>query len=203
MLSSAAGRPNLRLFLAGMLPDALQAAVFSALAAARRAACQARWVRPGNLHLTLAFFGETKSSDVPSLVDALREVAPRHGSSVLGLQGVGCFGRPHQPSVLFAELTGAVEALRTLEADIRRAVGPSRLPNAKEQAFHPHLTLARARSRQGDAALSRCQRALRDQGFGVFVLDRLSLFNSELLSTGSLYTPLAEFPLAGADAAHP
>jgi RNA 2',3'-cyclic 3'-phosphodiesterase len=188
----------LRLFLAGLLPEALQAAVFSALTAARRAACQARWVRPGQMHVTLAFFGETAAADVPSLTEAVRAVAPQHGPARLSLQGVGCFGRPHQPSVLFAELAGEVAALSALEADVRRAVGPVRRATAAEQAFHPHLTLARAQGRHGDAALARCLRALRAQGFGDFVLDRLSLLESRLLPTGSLYTPLSEFPLGRA-----
>lgn len=197
MLSSDAGKPNLRLFLAGVLPETLQVAVFSGLAAARRAACQARWVRPGHLHVTLAFFGEMPAEDVPSLIEAVRAVAPQHGPAQLSLQGVGCFGRPHQPTVLFAELAGEVAALAALEADVRRAVGPARHPTAKEQAFHPHLTLARAQGRYGDAALARCQRALRAQGFGAFLLDRLFLLESSLLPAGRLYTPLSEFPLGG------
>jgi 2'-5' RNA ligase len=202
VLSSSVGRPNVRLFLAGLLPEALQAAVFSGLTAARRAACQARWVRPGQLHVTLAFFGETPAADVPSLIEALRTVAPRHGPARLSLQGVGCFGRPHQPSVLFAEVAGEVAALTALEADVRQAVGPARRPTTPEQAFHPHLTLARAQGRHGDAALTRCQRALRAQGFGDFVLDRLSLLESTLLPKGSAYTRLSEFPLGGSQVLH-
>ncbi len=193
----------MRLFLAGPLPAALQAAVFSALAPARRAASQARWVRPGQLHLTLAFLGETQSSHLPSLVEALRAVAPRHPPPMLGLQGAGCFGRPHQPNVLFAELSGDVDAFSALAADVRGAVGPSRLEEPTREPFHPHLTLARARSRQGDAALSRCRRALREQAFGAFVLDRMVLYQSELVPSGSLFTPLLELPLGSAAAAHP
>ncbi len=193
----------MRLFLAGPLPNALQAAVFSALAPARRAAPQARWVRPGQLHLTLAFFGETETSRVPSLVDALREVAARHPAPVLGLQGAGCFGRPHQPHVLFAELTGELDALRALASDVRATVGASLLEEASGAPFQPHLTLARARSRQGDGALSRCRRALRGQAFGGFVLERMVLYQSELQPSGAKHTPLADFALGDSAAAHP
>jgi RNA 2',3'-cyclic 3'-phosphodiesterase len=203
VLSSAAGRPNLRLFLAGPLPDEVQAALFSALAAARRAASQARWVRPGQLHLTLAFFGETEASQLPSLVDALRAVAPRHPAAMLGLKGAGCFGRRHQPNVLFAELAGEVDALRALEADVRGILGPLRGEEAAGPAFRPHLTLARARSRQGDMALSRCRRALQGQPLGAFVLDRMVLYQSQLLPGGAVYTPLLELPLGSAASAHP
>ena len=194
----------MRLFLAAPLPDGLQSALFEALTSARRAAAQARWVRPGQLHLTLAFFGETDAALVPTLVDALRPVGERHAPQTLALQGVGCFGRPHAPNVLFAELEGNLEGLRALQADVRTAVGPERLePNPSRRPFHPHLTLARAKSRQGDAALSRCRRALQHQALGAFLLERLVLFQSELLPSGPAYTPLLAFPLGAAAAAHP
>jgi RNA 2',3'-cyclic 3'-phosphodiesterase len=187
---------TLRLFLAGPLPDAVQSTLFLALSAARRAASQARWVRPGQLHLTLAFLGETEASAVPPLVDALRPVGGRHGPLRLGLEGAGCFGRPRAPNVLFAKLGGEVPALRELAEDVRAVLDTLGVGHPREaEAFFPHLTLARARGRQGDTALSRCQRALRDRALGAFVLERMALVQSELLASGSRYTELADFPL--------
>lgn len=204
VLSSLAGGPDLRLFLAGPLPDGLQSALFETLTSARRAAAQARWVRPGHLHLTLAFFGETDASKVPGLVAGLAAVAARHPPQSLGLHGVGCFGRPRAPTLLFAELDGNLSALRALEADVAATLGPLGLLGGETaRPFHPHLTLARSRSRQGDAALSRCQRALRQEALGAFRLERMVLFRSELLPTGPTYTALADFPLGSAAAAHP
>lgn len=200
------GLPNtpLRLFLASPLPEDLQATLFLALTAARRAASQARWVRPGQLHLTVAFLGEQQAAQVPLLLDALRPLGVRHGPLLLGLQGAGCFGRPHAPSVLYAKLTGDVAALRALTADARSAL--SALPFASTSAaepFVPHLTLARARGRPGDASLSRCARALRDRALGAFILGRLVLYQSEPLPGGSRHTALADVPLGAPAPAHP
>ena len=198
MVSLHGGGPTLRLFLAGVLPAELQADVFHAISAARRAATQARWVRPGQLHLTVAFFGETEDGDVPPLREALGEVAKRHHGLRFELRGAGCFGRPHQPEVLFAELQGDVEGLRALVADVQKATA-ALCPPPKEKrghAFRPHLTLARAKGRHGDAALSRCLRALKELPFGAFSLERLVLFHSELTSGGPVHTPLADFALA-------
>jgi 2'-5' RNA ligase len=190
------GGQNVRLFLAGAPPHGLQSTIFEALKGERRAASQARWVRPGQLHLTLAFFGEMDAREVTSLVESLGPLGLRHSPTCLELKGAGCFGRPHAPSVLFAELEGDVAGLRALAADVRAVVGtPSVGGQTPAEAFHPHLTLARARSRQGDAALSCCQRALRQRALGAFVLERMVLCQSQLLPTGSLYTELAHFPL--------
>ncbi len=194
----------MRLFVAGRLPDALQAHVFEALSAARRAASQARWVKPGALHLTLAFLGEQDAAVVPALGQALQAVVPRHPAAQLWLQGAGCFGRPHHPEVLFAEVSGDTAPLQTLQADVQAALQPWLPgPGTAGQAFHPHLTLARARGRAGDAALARCQRALRGQRLGGFLLERLALVQSELTATGARHTWLAEFPLGATAAAHP
>ena len=58
----------MRLFLAGPLPDAVQAEVQTAVESVWRAARQVRWVPPGQLHLTLAFLGEQSPSALPALV---------------------------------------------------------------------------------------------------------------------------------------
>ncbi len=177
--------------------------MFSALTASRRAAPQVRWVRAGDLHLTLAFLGELDGAVLPSLAEALRPVAPRHPSVQLWLRGAACFGRPHQPEVLYAEVAGNLEGLGALEADVRQALRPWRPPAPlAASAFHPHVTLARARGPHGDVALRRCQRTLRERLLGGFLLDRLVLFRSELGAGGARHTPLVEFVLGNAAAAH-
>ena len=211
MLSSAAGRTSrlVRLFVAGPLPEALQARVATALTAARRAASQARWVRAEQLHLTLAFLGELDgTTQLPVLQQALQQLAPRHPAVQLWLKGAGCFGRPHQPDVLFAEVAGDMQGLGALHADLQEALRPWLPPSAEAagSAFRPHLTLARARGRRGDPALRRCARALREQVLGGFLLERLVLFQSELAPSGAQHTRLAEFPLgsgAASQSAHP
>ena len=187
----------MRLFLAGPLPEAVQAEVQAAVETVRRAACQVAWVPKGQLHLTLAFLGEVAPSDVPPLSDALRPVAARHQRLELVLRGAGCFGRPRQPEVLFAEVAGESEGLVALATDIRAALGGLVVQPARSivQPFHPHLTLARARARHGDAALAVCQRALRDRRWGAFLLDRVVLFHSEARGAGRVHTPLVEYPL--------
>jgi 2'-5' RNA ligase len=61
----------------------------------------------------------------------------------------------------------------------------------EERSFHPHLTLGRWRDRARRPALP-------DVNLGSGRVDRLVLFRSQLAPSGSVYTPLATFPLAGA-----
>jgi RNA 2',3'-cyclic 3'-phosphodiesterase len=190
---------TVRLFLAGPLPVLLQESVLARLAVVRRAAPQANWFKPGQLHLTLVFLGETPAPDVAPLVERLAPVGKRHPALPLALRGAGVFGPTHHPTVLFAQLAGDTDGLQALAADVRSALGA--LPD--EKPFHPHLTLARARARRGDAALGRCQKFLRALDLGAFLLDRLVLFQSELQGVVRRYTPVAEFLLAAGQSVHP
>jgi len=190
-----------RLFLAGPVPEQLQASLLARLEPLRRAAPQIRWVLAGQLHLTLAFLGEVGPPSLPSVVERLRPMAGRHRPLTLTVQGVGCFGRPRRPTVLFAEIGGDRPALAALADEVRGALVPfSPRQEAAERPFHPHLTLGRARSRTGDASLLRCRAALVDLDLGSFPLRRLVLFESRLLATGAVHTELAEFPLGQAAA---
>jgi RNA 2',3'-cyclic 3'-phosphodiesterase len=192
-----------RLFVAGPLPELLQESVLAHLAVARRAAPQARWVQSGELHLTLAFLGETPAADVAGLVEQLAPVGQRHPALPLTLRGAGVFGPVHHPTVLFAELAGDTPGLQALATDVRRTLGARPLGTPSlEKPFHPHLTLARARARGGDTALRRCHRFLRALDLGEFLLDRLVLFRSDLQAVGRRHTPVAEFPLAAGQSAH-
>jgi RNA 2',3'-cyclic 3'-phosphodiesterase len=191
--------PLVRLFLAGPLPEKLERALLARLEPLRRAAPQVRWVLGGQVHLTLAFLGEVGEPSLPSLLDSLRPVAGRHRVLTLAVQGVGCFGRPRRPNVLYADIAGDRPGLAALAGEIRSALGgwlPR--PEGGEKPFHPHLTLARARGRHGDPSLLRCQSVLADLDLGTFPLQRLILFHSRLLSTGASHTELAAFPLGAA-----
>ena len=62
------------------------------------------------------------------------------------------------------------------------------------RAFHPHLTLGRWRDRARRPALP-------DVDLGTAHVGELVLYRSDIRPSGSIYTPLAAFPLGGAAAA--
>jgi len=188
----------LRLFLAGPLPEQLESTLLARLAPLRRAAPQVRWVHPGQLHFTLAFLGEVPETSVASVVERLGPVAARHPALALAVRGAGCFGRPRRPTVLFAEVGGDRAGLASLADDVRAALAPELGTGGDaDRPFHPHLTVARTRLRQGDATLARCRAVLEDLDLGPFPLRHLVLFESQLRSGGAVHTEVAQFALGG------
>jgi 2'-5' RNA ligase len=183
-----------RLFLAGALPESLTVRLAKQLEPVRVATPQARWVPAKSLHLTLVFLGEVDAATVPDLASAFAALAHRHSPMALRIAGPNTFGPPRRPRVLVADLAGEVAALGALCDD---AIREARQWVALEtdRPFHPHVTLARARSAGGDPLLGRCKTALAESLSGEFVLERLTLFRSETLPGGASHTPLAAWLL--------
>jgi 2'-5' RNA ligase len=65
----------------------------------------------------------------------------------------------------------------------------------EDRAFHPHLTLGRTRSSKGREDLIGRIEKYREEEFGVFRVERIVLFKSDLRPTGPIYTSLRELRL--------
>jgi len=114
----------------------------------------ARWVDPGNFHLTLRFIGEVDEGVAADIDEALSRLRGRRFT--LQLAGTGVFGgnRPHALWV-GVERDPDLVALRDKieQALIRLGLEP------EPRKFAPHITLARLRDR-GPPRFSRSQRAV-------------------------------------------
>jgi 2'-5' RNA ligase len=185
-----------RLFLAGVVPDAVKETLHVQLESVRAATPQARWLPADGIHLTLVFLGSVPDATVAALGEAFGDVCSRHRAIALTLSGVETFGPSRSPRVLAVTLGGEVEALQALVLASRRAAAPV-VTLELERPFRPHLTVARARSARGDLLLGRCRSALGHALDGGFVLRDVALMRSDTLPTGAVHTALARWSLAG------
>ncbi|HKE10853.1 MAG TPA: RNA 2',3'-cyclic phosphodiesterase [Myxococcota bacterium] len=186
----------MRLFLAGVVPDAVKQALHAQLEPVRAATPQARWLPVESLHLTLVFLGAVADTNVLALQVAFGGVCGRHRAVSLALGRVETFGSIRSPRVLATTLEGDVEGLHALVTDARLAVEPM-VTLEPERPFRPHLTVARARSSHGDVLLGRCRSALAEGLEGRFVLRDVALMKSDTLATGAVHTTLARWALPG------
>lgn len=127
---------SVRLFFA-LWPDE---AVREALAGwARRLyqACGGRMTRPQNLHLTLAFLGETEVERLAALKAAAATVAPRAFELVLDVPGYWKHNR-----IAWAGAAKDPEALQAMVADLRAALVAARF-RFDAKPFVSHVTLLR------------------------------------------------------------
>src|SRR5207244_8078287 len=99
----------------------------------------AKWVDPGNFHLTLRFIGETPEDVAADIDEALARLRAR--CFTLQLAGTGVFGGGDKPRSLWAgvERCSELVALRDKveQALIRVGLAP------EPRKYSPHVTLAR------------------------------------------------------------
>jgi 2'-5' RNA ligase len=148
----------------------------------------ARWVDPGNFHVTLRFIGEVDEGTASDIDAALAQiVAPRFS---LTLAGTGHFGgRPRllwagiEPNPALVHLHDKVE-----HALLRIGLAPD------SRKYAPHVSLARLK----EATAPRLQEFLREHALFralPFAVDRFSLIASTLTKSGAIYEDQADYRL--------
>ncbi len=150
------------------------------------------WSPPANLHITTKFIGEWPSDRLEELKAALGLLPSRDPLS-LHIRDVGFFPNARSPRVFWCGIEA--QGLAALAADTDRATAALGIPSER-RAFSPHLTLARIKE---PLPLDRLREVIAAQpplDFGRFDARSFFLYRSQLRPTGSVYTKLAEFPLA-------
>lgn len=180
----------MRVFVAVTLAPSVNEEMMKVQALLRAAGGDVRWVRPRNFHLTFRFLGTVAPARVEKLLAALCD-AVRHTPRLrVRVRGLGAFPSLDRPRVVWAGVAG--RGLSGLAATLDAALTDAEFssPRAGGQAFHPHVTLGRVRSRRGwKSVLPRVQRHLRHD-FGDSPIGAVSLYRSDLRPDGAVHTVL-------------
>lgn len=180
-----------RLFIAAPLDDSVRANLARVGTAAQPRSVT--WVRPDNMHLTLAFLGEVEEHRVLDAEDATYAATEGFLEPLtLVAQGLGAFPSERKAKVLWAGLTGDVPALKQLQAALAAELRTAGF-RLDDKRFRPHITLARFRSPQPMP-----DRLPRLQVFGEWQVSELQIIESHLHRSGARYVVRADVPL-GAD----
>jgi 2'-5' RNA ligase len=148
----------------------------------------AKWVDPGNFHLTLRFIGEIGEDIAADIDDALSRLRARRFA--LQVAGVGVFGdKPHS---LWAGIERTVE-LVGLRDKVEQALIRVGLP-PEPRKFAPHVTLARLRNPPLDALREFLATHAQFRAEPLPV-EGFSLIASFQTKAGSVYEDQADYPL--------
>jgi len=172
----------LRLFVGVALPPALKLRL-SLLAAGLPGA---RWVDPGNYHLTLRFIGEVDEGMASDIDAGLAQI--RAPCFELALAGIGQFGLRNlwvgvERNAALHHLHDKVES-----ALVRLGLAP------EERRYLPHVNLARLKG----TTEAKLQAYLQEHALfraEAFAVDRFSLVASYLTKSGAIYEDQADYEL--------
>ena len=150
-----------------------------------------KWEPKDKLHITLKFIGSVEEEEIPKLIAKLKIIAIKTAPFLLSFSKFGLFKRNGIPTILWAGITEN-EILSNLHFEIGSIL--SNIGSVKESRnYKPHLTLIRFRKNiQKDIFENILEKNISDIRFKV---NELSLFKSELKSSGSVYTEIENIKL--------
>ena len=150
----------------------------------------ARWIDPGNYHLTLRFIGDVDDTIAHEVASLLGRV--KRGAFDLHMEGLTSFGG-RKPRAVVANVSPA-QALLDVQAEQERLMQRIGL-EPEGRKYTPHVTLARLReSSSRDVA-----EYLAARGFfrtSPFKVSRFVLFSSRASVGGGPYVVEASYPLS-------
>jgi 2'-5' RNA ligase len=192
---------NLRTFIAIELDPELRAGLERVQEVLRQqvAPRSIRWVKPGAVHLTLKFLGDTPSDRVAAVKEAMVQAALQVGPFTFRVNGLGCFPNTRRPRVLWAGLEDPTGSLTALRDAMEAQVAPLGFPT-ETRPFRPHLTLGRVQRHASKSEMIEAGAVVFNSpvgAIGEMAVTSVSFIKSELQPGGSVYTMLAEATLVG------
>jgi RNA 2',3'-cyclic 3'-phosphodiesterase len=148
-----------------------------------------RWSTPDQWHVTLVFLGEVDDETRSRLVRELARV--RQAPLKLHMERMGVFERS---GILHAEVEVSAELLRLYEA-VAEAVQRVGL-TVEERPYRAHITLARARNKDGRKMIAQLRRSAEQQRLSArWEAAEFLLYQSQLSPQGSSYVVQERFRL--------
>lgn len=193
---------QLRCFVAIELEDTIRQAIHRTQALLKRdpAGTYGRWVRPESIHLTLKFLGDVPADRIDPIAAAIQVATTGIAPFTLAYEGLGCFPNTRFPRVIWMGVEDPSGALLRLQEAVEANLSGLGYPRER-RAFHPHLTLARAKrvAKEEGASLGKLVERTQVGQLGEMLVREITLMRSELGPSGAVYTQLAVAPLSVQD----
>ncbi len=106
-----------------------------------------RWVRDGNIHLTLKFIGNTTEESIDSINNAIHDLVKDTPFINLSISGTGCFSKRDRANTLWVGIKGDLDKLEQLILNINNKLEPLGFP-IERRKFLPHIAIARINPNQ-------------------------------------------------------
>ncbi|MCW5958658.1 MAG: RNA 2',3'-cyclic phosphodiesterase [Pyrinomonadaceae bacterium] len=176
-----------RIFIGIDLSDAARKAAAAYIAELRTEfrAVKVGWERAEKLHITLKFLGDVEADRMESVIHEVRSSVKNLPHFDLKVENTGVFPNIRKPRIIWLGLSGGIDALSAIENQLSDNL--QRLGFEKEaRKFVPHLTIGRVRDADNASLLARThsQKHFEPVGFNV---SEISIFESKILPTGSVY----------------
>ncbi len=142
-------------------------------------------VEKENLHFNLRFFGEIEDEKIKNVKNVLEKVATKFEPFDINISGIGAFPSKNYVRVVWLGVKEGLQTFKTLEDIISDHLAS--LGFEKDSRFVPHLTLGRVRSGRNKNEIVTLMEKMVDVEIGKMKINRITLFQSKLSTSGPRY----------------
>jgi 2'-5' RNA ligase len=156
-----------------------------------------RWVKPENLHITLAFLGYLSDEELPEVIKITKEVAQRHSTFLINLIKI-CYGPPKKPPRMIWVEGEKSKDLANLQIDLEKSLTSSGKIKfePEERSFTCHITLGRIRQWEFRQIEPEERPEVNEDINLSFEVNSIKVMESQLKRGGAEYTILESVPLS-------
>ena len=152
-----------------------------------------KWVDPSNIHLTLAFLGDTEEDRIKIAGIMLRETCSGFGEFSFNLTGAGVFRDFRDPRIIWIGIDKA-EKLQKLFEIINLGLKDIGF-NVESRPFSPHITIGRVKFINERESLKSSLERYKNDTIQEVNVSEVILFESILKPEGPVYRPQGIFHL--------
>jgi len=182
---------TIRTFIALELPPAVISLLHKVQQDLKRMNLRARWVRPGNIHITLKFLGDINPGDIDKIGAAMTAAAIEFPPVTLTVRGIGVFPGIKRPRVIWVGLGGGIRSLLSLQSRLEQELAGAGFPKDK-RSFKAHLTLGRIKQSVNPAVIRQMISEYATLSSDEFSCNQVILFKSDLKPSGAVYSKLKQ-----------
>lgn len=180
----------MRTFVAVPLPEPIRKGLSAVSRELKSLDLHASFPLPESMHLTLKFLGEIAESKAVVVKEALDRLGDQCSAFQVEVRELGVFPHLGNPRVVWAGV-GRVDPLWDLQRRVEQELKPLGF-SPEKKPFHPHLTLARIKSRKNIVRLIEyVEQQGRDVRIGEFGVAEFHLYQSFLKPQGAEYRVLS------------
>jgi RNA 2',3'-cyclic 3'-phosphodiesterase len=152
-----------------------------------------KWTNPGNIHITLAFLGDTDDKMIEPISSMLHGQCKKATKFELVLKGSGVFRNMNDPRIIWTGIEPS-EKLNYLNKVIVAGLKELNI-KLEDRPFNPHLTLGRIKHLNDKETLTSLIGQYHNKVIQIVKVDEIILYESILLQTGPVYKPLEKIGL--------
>jgi RNA 2',3'-cyclic 3'-phosphodiesterase len=147
-----------------------------------------KWADLNQMHLTLAFLGDTGEETIKQVSSMLQKICSGFGEVNFRISGLGVFRNTGDPRVIWAgiESTDKFEDLYNKIKEGLRGIGVT----IEERQFRPHLTLGRVKWLKNKSLLEKLAEQYNKKVFQDVNITEIVFYESILRQPGPLYVPI-------------